>query len=233
MANTLAARGARLALVDMNRDRLDAAVAELEQTGCIAKAYIVNVAKEKQVVALFDDVVQEFGALHGLINNAGITRDGMLLKADHGEVRKKMSLADWHAVIEVNQTGVFLCGREAAAHMVNLGCQGVIVNISSISRAGNMGQTNYSAAKAAVAAMTVTWAKELARHSIRCAAIAPGFTATELVTSMNQTVLDVITSNIPLGRLAEPEEIAQAMLQIFENDYMTGCIVEVDGGLRL
>ena len=233
MAKTLAARGARLALVDMNQQRLDAAVAELENTGCVAKGYVVNVAKEKQVVALFENVAQEFGALHGLINNAGITRDGMLIKADHHEVRKKMSLADWHAVIEVNQTGVFLCGREAAVHMVNLGCQGVIVNISSVSRAGNMGQTNYSAAKAAVAAMTVTWAKELARHNIRCAAIAPGFTATELVTSMNQTVLDVITSNIPLGRLAEPEEIAQAMLQIFENDYMSGCIVEVDGGLRL
>ena len=96
-----------------------------------------------------------------------------------------------------------------------------------------MGQTNYSAAKSAVAAMAVTWAKELARYNIRCAAIAPGFIATELVTSMNQTVLDVITSKIPLGRLGEPEEIARAAVEIFENDYVTGRVVEVDGGLRL
>jgi 3-oxoacyl-[acyl-carrier protein] reductase len=233
MAKTLAARGACLALVDMNQERLDEAVAELAKTGCTARGYLVNVTKEKQVVALFEDVVRDFGTIDGLINNAGITRDGMLIKADHREVRKKMSLSDWHAVIEVNQTGVFLCGREAAAHMVGLGVPGLIVNISSVSRAGNMGQTNYSAAKAAVAAMTVTWAKELARHKIRCAAIAPGFTATEMVTSINQTVLDVITSKIPMGRLAEPEEMAQAVLQLFENDYMTGCIVEVDGGLRL
>jgi len=233
MAKKLAERGARLALVDMNGEQLNAAVTELEAMGCTARAYVVNVAKEKQVVALFDDVVKDFGALHGLINNAGITRDGLLIKADHHEVRKKLPLADWQAVIDVNQTGVFLCGREAAAHMVTLASEGVIVNISSISRAGNMGQTNYSAAKAAVAAMTVTWAKELARYGIRCAAIAPGFVATELVTSMNQTVLDVITAKIPMGRLGEPEEIARAMLEIFENDYITGRIVEVDGGLRL
>ena len=233
MAKALAGRGANLALVDMNQERLDKAVADLVKSGCEAKGYVVNVAKEKQVVNLFEEVVKEFGSVDGLINNAGITRDGMLIKADHHEVRKKMSLADWHAVIEVNQTGVFLCGREAAAHMVHLGTGGVIVNISSVSRAGNMGQTNYSAAKAAVVAMTVTWAKELARHNIRCAAIAPGFTATEMVSAINQTVLDVITSKIPVGRLAEPDEIAQAMLHIFENDYVTGTVVEVDGGLRL
>lgn len=233
MAKALAGRGACLALADMNQERLDEAVAELAKMGCTARGYVVNVSKEKQVVALFEDVVRDFGAIHGLINNAGITRDHMLIKADHQEVRKKMSLAEWHAVIEVNQTGVFLCGREAAVQMVGLGIPGLILNISSVSRAGNMGQTNYSAAKAAVAAMTVTWAKELARHKIRCAAIAPGFTATEMVTSINQTVLDVITSKIPMGRLAEPEEIAQAALQLFENDYMTGCIIEVDGGLRL
>jgi 3-oxoacyl-[acyl-carrier protein] reductase len=233
MAEQLAGRGARLALVDMNQDRLDAAVETLKGKGCDAKGYKVNVAVEDEVVGLFANVCNDFGALNGLINNAGITRDHMLIKADHHEIRKKMSLEEWNAVIAVNQTGVFLCGREAAANMVTHSCEGVIVNISSISRAGNMGQTNYSASKAAVAAMTVCWAKELARHNIRCAAIAPGFTATEMVTNMNQTVLDVITAQIPLRRLAEPEEISRAMLEIFENDYITGRIVEIDGGLRL
>ncbi|MGI9293691.1 MAG: SDR family oxidoreductase [Pseudomonadales bacterium] len=233
MTKALAARGARVALVDMNPQQLESAIAELKALGYDASAYIANVANEEEVVSLFDNVAKDLGALHGLINNAGITRDGLLIKADHGEVRKKLSLADWQAVLDVNLTGVFLCGREAAAHMVEFGCKGVIINVSSVSRAGNIGQTNYSAAKSAVAAMAVTWAKELARYNIRCAAIAPGFIATELVTSMNQTVLDVITSNIPLGRLGEPEEIARAAVEIFENDYVTGRVVEVDGGLRL
>lgn len=233
MAKQLAARGARVVLADMNADQLAAAVADLKSEGHDAYAYTVNVAKEEDVVALFDNVVKDLGALNGLINNAGITRDELLIKADHGVVRKKFTLADWQAVIDVNLTGVFLCGREAAVRMVELGCEGCIINISSISRAGNIGQTNYTAAKAAVAAMAVTWAKELARYNIRAAAIAPGFIATELVTSMNQTVLDAITSKIPLRRLGEPEEIARAAVEIFENDYLTGRVVEVDGGLRL
>lgn len=233
MTKALAARGARVVLVDMNPNQLESAEAELTALGYDANVYIANVAKEEEVVSLFDKIATDLGSLNGLINNAGITRDGLLIKADHGEVRKKLSLADWQAVMDVNLTGVFLCGREAAAHMVDLGCEGVIVNVSSISRAGNIGQTNYSAAKSAVAAMAVTWAKELARYNIRCAAIAPGFVATELVTSMNQTVLDAITERIPVGRLGEPEEIARAAVEIFENDYMTGRVVEVDGGLRL
>ncbi len=233
MTKALAQRGARMVLVDMNGEQLDSAVAELKSLGHAAHAYIANVAKEDDVVSLFDKVAGDLGQLNGLINNAGITRDELLIKADHGRVRKKFSLADWQAVIDVNLTGVFLCGREAAAHMVDLGCEGVIINISSISRAGNIGQTNYTAAKAAVAAMAVTWAKELARYKIRCAAIAPGFVATELVTSMNQTVLDAITAKIPLRRLGEPEEIARAAVEIFENDYLTGRVVEIDGGLRL
>lgn len=233
MSKALAQRGARVVLVDVNPQQLESAVAELKALGYDANAYLTNVVNEEEVVSLFGNVANDLGALHGLINNAGVTRDGLLIKADHGEIRKKLSLTDWQAVMDVNLTGVFLCGREAAAHMVELGCDGVIVNVSSISRAGNIGQTNYSAAKSAVAAMAVTWAKELARYNIRCAAIAPGFIATELVTSMNQTVLGVITSKIPLGRLGEPEEIARAAIEIFENDYITGRVVEVDGGLRL
>ena len=117
--------------------------------------------------------------------------------------------------------------------MIELGCEGVIVNISSVSRAGNMGQSNYSAAKAAVAALTVTWGKELARYGIRSMAIAPGFVSTELVASMKPEALEKMSAQIPMGRLGEPAEIAATAVFIFENDYLTARVLEVDGGIRL
>lgn len=233
MAKVLAAKGAKLALIDLNQEKLDDAVSQCRNAGGDAKAYTANVANEEQVVATFAQIAADFGQLDGLINNAGITRDGMLLKAKDGEVVKKMSLQEWQAVIDVNLTGVFLCGREAAEQMIKLGSAGVIINISSVSRAGNMGQTNYSAAKAGVAAMSVTWAKELARYNIRCAAIAPGFIATEMVTSMKPEALDKMTAMIPLKRLGQPEEIGHTCAYIFENDYFTGRVIEMDGGIRL
>lgn len=233
MALSLAARGARLALVDLNQDRLDETVQLCKEAGGDGRAYQANVAREEEVISLFDQIVADFGALHGLINNAGILRDGLMIKARNGVVEKKMSLAEWQAVLDVNLTGVFLCAREAAERMITLGCEGVILNISSISRAGNMGQTNYSAAKAGVAAMTVVWARELARHGIRVAGIAPGFIATDMVASMKQEALDKMTAGIPLQRLGTPEEIGHTAVYIFENDYVTGRIIEMDGGLRL
>jgi 3-oxoacyl-[acyl-carrier protein] reductase len=144
-----------------------------------------------------------------------------------------MSLTDFHNVIAVDLRGVFLCAREAAVHMVESGRGGVIINISSISRAGNVGQTNYAAAKAGIAAMTVTWAKELARYNIRVAGIAPGFSGTRMVASIPPKVRDRIVSTIPLRRFARPEEIGRAALFILQNDYYDGRILEIDGGLRL
>jgi 3-oxoacyl-[acyl-carrier protein] reductase len=144
-----------------------------------------------------------------------------------------MSLAEFHRVIAVDLRGVFLCGREATVQMVESGHGGVIINISSISRAGNIGQTNYAAAKAGVAAMTVTWAKELARHHIRVAGIAPGFSETRMVAAIPPKVKERIASNIPLRRFARPDEIARAALFILQNDYYDGRILEIDGGLRL
>jgi 3-oxoacyl-[acyl-carrier protein] reductase len=233
MAIALAAKGAKLALVDLNQEKLDAGVEQCKQAGGDARAYLANIANEEEVIALFDSVVADFGTLNGVINNAGILRDGLLVKAKNGEVIKKMSLAEWQAVIDVNLTGVFLCGREAAERMINLGSKGVILNISSLSKAGNMGQTNYSAAKAGVAAMTVSWAKELARYGIRCAGIAPGFIATDMVASMKPEALEKMASGVPLRRLGQPEEIAHSAVFIFENDYYTGRIIETDGGIRI
>jgi 3-oxoacyl-[acyl-carrier protein] reductase len=170
--------------------------------------------------------------LDGLVNNAGILRDGLLVKVRDGEVQT-MSLAQWQAVIDVNLTGVFLCGREAAAWMVTERSAGVIINISSISQAGNLGQTNYSAAKAGVSAMTVTWAKELARYGIRVASIAPGFIETEMTGSMKPEALERVKQSVPLNRVGQPDNIAQAVTFILTNDYYSGRILEVDGGLRI
>ncbi|MFT7286613.1 MAG: 3-oxoacyl-[acyl-carrier protein] reductase [Halieaceae bacterium] len=233
MAKTLANAGAAIALVDLNTARLDEAVAALEAAGGKARVYTANVAEEADVERLFVDIGDDFGALNGVITNAGVLRDGLIVKARDGKVVSKRTLAAWQTVIDVNLTGVFLCAREASARMIELGCEGVILNISSVSRAGNMGQSNYSAAKAGVAAMTVVWARELARYGIRCMRIAPGFISTEMVESMKPEVLDKMTSMIPLGRLGTPEEIAATAQFIFENDYLTGRIIETDGGIRL
>ncbi|MEH6386762.1 MULTISPECIES: SDR family oxidoreductase [Pseudomonas] len=232
MAEYLASQGARLALVDLGQERLDEAVAACKTAGGDARGYVCNVANEDQVSAMVNQVATDFGAINGLINNAGILRDGLLLKQKDGEIQK-MSLAQWQSVIDVNLTGVFLSTREVAAKMIELGSKGLIINISSISRAGNVGQTNYSAAKAGVAAMTVSWAKELARYGIRVAGIAPGFIETEMTAGMKPEALEKMTAGIPLKRMGRPEEIAHSAAYLFENDYFTGRILELDGGLRL
>src|SRR4029077_7017529 len=153
-------------------------------------------------------------------------------KVKNSQVVGKLTLAQWQAVIDTNLTGVFLCAREAAERMISHNVRGVIVNVSSISRAGNAGQTNYSAAKAGVAAMTVVWAKELARYGIRVGAIAPGFTRTPMVEEMSTEILMKVIAPVPLGRLAEPSEISHAVSFLFENDFFTGRCLEIDGGLR-
>jgi 3-oxoacyl-[acyl-carrier protein] reductase len=156
-----------------------------------------------------------------------------MIKAKDGEIVKRMSLAEWQSVIDVNLTGVFLCGREAATKMIETNTQGVIINIASLSKAGNMGQTNYSAAKAGVDAMTVTWSKELSRYGIRSAGIAPGFIATDMVKSMKPEALEKMANMIPLKRLGEPYEIGMTAIYIAENDYFTGRTIEMDGGIRI
>jgi 3-oxoacyl-[acyl-carrier protein] reductase len=233
MARRLAARGADLALLDLDDRGLAEVRDAARAAGVRAETYSANVAVERDVVGTFDRVVADFGRLDGSIANAGILRDGLLVKAKDKEVTGKLSLEQWQAVIDVNLTGVFLCGREAAERMIRAGNGGCIINISSLSRAGNFGQSNYSAAKAGVAALTVVWAKELARHGIRVNAIAPGFIKTEMVASMKQEILDKMAAGIPAGRLGEPDEIAATAEFVFTNDYLNGRILEVDGGQRL
>ncbi len=233
MALEFAKAGANLSLIDINEVPLKEAVSQCEALGVKATSYICNVSKEDEVIAVFDEIEKDHELIHGLINNAGILRDGLLIKVKDGEIQKRMSLGEWQAVIDVNLTGVFLCGREAATKMIENQVPGCIINISSISKSGNAGQTNYSAAKAGVSAMATVWAKELARYGIRSAAIAPGFIATEMVAGMKPEALEKMSSGIPLKRLGEPSEVAHAARFIMENDYLSGRVVELDAALRL
>ena len=233
IAHAFAGRGAALALLDLNQADLDATCAELAARGVKVSGHALNVAKEEDVIRALDEVVAAHGRLDVLVNYAGIFKDALLVKVKDGAVTGKMSLAQWQAVIDVNLTGVFLCGREAAERMIGLGNGGVIVNISSISRAGNAGQSNYSAAKAGVAALATTWAQELARFGIRAGAIAPGFIKTDILSGMPPEMLDKMTAPVPLKRLGLAEEIAHTALYIVENDFFSGRCVDVDGGLRL
>lgn len=233
LAEDFAAAGTDLALVDLKVADLSDTLAACNSKGVVARAYAGSVASEADASKIFDSIVTDFKRLDGLVNNAGIVRDALLVKVKDGAVVGKMSLEQWSAVIDVNLTGVFLCAREAAERMIKLGNGGVIVNISSISRAGNAGQSNYTAAKAGVAAMTVVWAKELARYGIRVGAIAPGFTRTNILDAMRPEMLQKMVAPVPLQRLGKVAEIAHAARFIFENDYYTGRTLELDGGLRL
>jgi len=230
LAERLGRDGGHIALLDVNPEDLRATRQALEGEGVRARDYTVDVATEAAVIEAMDAVVRDFGRLDVLVNNAGIIRDALLVKAKEGVIAGKMSLAQWQAVLNVNLTGVFLCGREAAQRMIELGNGGVIINISSVSRHGNVGQSNYSAAKAGVAALAVVWAKELARHGIRAAAIAPGGVRTEILATMRPEMLEKLIAPVPLKRLAEPAEIAAAAAFVIENEFFTGRCLDIDGG---
>ena len=233
IALSLAQQGANAALVDVDLEALEQTVLQCQQFNPACHAYLYNIVDEQNVIDLFNAVENDLGPISGLINNAGILRDALLVKAKNGEILDRMSLDDWQAVIDVNLTAVFLCGREAASKMIESQTPGIILNISSISRAGNAGQSNYAAAKAGVAALTVTWAKELARFGIRSTTIAPGVFETDMVASMKPEAKARFTAAIPAGRTGELEEMASAVNFILQNDYFNGRVLELDGGLRL
>ncbi|RUO44382.1 3-oxoacyl-ACP reductase [Aliidiomarina taiwanensis] len=234
MAENFAGQGASLALLDMNTEQLNEAKRACESAGAkVVRTYEVNVTDEEAVKSTFQAVDADFDGMDVLINNAGILRDGLLIKCKDGEVTHKMPLQQWQSVVDVNLTGTFLCGREAAAAMAKRGRKGVIINISSVARAGNFGQTNYSATKAGVVALTVTWAKELGRYGIRCGAIAPGFIETPMTAVMKPEAVERALAMVPLSRWGQPSEVADSARFIIENDYFSGRVIEIDGGVRL
>ncbi len=233
-AENLVKAGASVMASDVNKEALDALKTELGEHGKI-ETFVADVSNEAQVIDMVKATAEAFGGVNGLVNNAGITRDGLMVSKSKstGEVRK-MSLENWQKVIDVDLTGVFLCAREVAAYMIENDVKpGVIVSISSVSRHGNFGQSNYSAAKAGLVADTALWSKELSRYGIRTGAVAPGFSRTPILEAMPEKVLDKVVSQVPLRRLGEPTEIWQAVKFILECDYFTGRCVDVDGGLTL
>ncbi len=193
----------------------------------------LDVSSEADVLAFVEWANGAMGGLNGLINNAGILRDGLLVKKDKatGNIIK-LTNDQWNAVIGVNLTGATMMVREVVSTMVSTGQKpGVIVNMSSVARHGNRGQSNYVAAKASLAANTVTWAREFASFGIRVGAIAPGMIETPMTQGMNQKARDALVANVPVGRIGLPEDIWMAVKFVIECDYFNGRVVDVDGGL--
>lgn len=229
----LAEGGASVAAADMNAEGLASLVEESKGLEGKIVAFECNVADEASVASLIQGTHDAFGGLNGLVNNAGIFRDGLLVKKDRktGAI-KKMSLKNWQTVLDVDLTGPFLCTRDFAEKVIETGTKdAVVINISSVSRHGNPGQSNYSAAKAGLVADTVLWAKELARYGVRVAAIAPGFIQTPILDGMRPEMLEKIVSQVPMRRTGTVEEIYQGVKFIVECGYFTGRCLDIDGGL--
>lgn len=231
----LAREGGHVAACDLNDEGLASLIAEAAGLPGRVLTFKANVASEPEVVQLVQDAWAALDGLDVLVNNAGIFRDQLLVKKDKdtGAVQK-MPLAKWQQVIDVDLTGPFLLAREFSAKLIESGRKaGVIVNISSVSRHGNPGQSNYSAAKAGLVADTKLWALELARYGIRTGAIAPGFIDTPILQGMRPEVLEKTLQAVPLRRAGAAYEIYQALRFIVECEYFTGRCVDVDGGLTL
>ena len=195
----------------------------------------LDVRRESDCVEFTAWARETMGGLDTLVNNAGIIRDGLLVRRDKttGEI-KKMTSEDWRAVLDVNLSGATFMVRETVALMLQTETRpGVVVNMSSISRLGNKGQSNYVATKAALAANTVTWSREFASFGIRCGAVAPGMIETPMTQGMHQKARDALVAAIPVGRIGVPEDIWLAVKFAIECDYVNGRTIEVDGGLTM
>ena len=234
-AMRLAEAGAQVAIGDVN----EAGLAETVGLGAGKPGKIharkVNIADEAEVASFVAWAHEAMGGINALVNNAGILRDGLLVKKDRetGAV-KTLSKEQWDAVIAVNLTGATLLTRDVVAKMVETNTKpGVVVNMSSVARHGNRGQSNYTAAKAALAANTVTWAREFASFGIRVGAIAPGMIETPMTQGMNQKARDALVAAIPVARIGLPEDIWVAVKFIVECDYFNGRTIDVDGGLSM
>jgi 3-oxoacyl-[acyl-carrier protein] reductase len=234
-ARRLAEAGAQVAAGDVKEDGLAALAESTRGLAGAVHTRKLDVSNEAEVGAFVDWAADAMGGLNGLINNAGIVRDGLLVKKDRttGQVTK-LTRDQWDAVIGVNLTGATLMVRDTVARMVATDQRpGVVVNMSSIARHGNRGQSNYVSAKAALAANTVTWSREFASFGIRVAGIAPGMIETPMTQGMNQKARDALVASIPVGRIGVPEDIWLAVKFVIECDYFSGGTIDVDGGLAM
>ncbi len=229
-AEAFAREGAIVVICDMNEEAGNALAPALGPQACF---YKVNVADRGAVQAWIDDVLARFGRIDVLVNNAGITRDAQLVSVKEGVLLKQMEESAFDSVIAVNLKGVFNCAQAVAPAMIRQAA-GVILNISSVvGLYGNFGQTNYVATKSAVIGMTKTWARELGKNNIRVNAVCPGFTATEMVMKMPEKVREGMLSHTPLGRMAQPSDIANAyfFLASDQASFISGAVLSVDGAL--
>jgi 3-oxoacyl-[acyl-carrier protein] reductase len=193
----------------------------------------VDVTDAAQVEAAVEEVVARWGALHVLVNNAGIIRDGQLVKYKDGALAGVMSDEQFDSIVSVNLKGVFVCTRAVAPRMIAAG-GGVILNASSVvGLYGNFGQTNYVASKAGVIGMTKVWARELGKYHIRVNAVAPGFIATDMTKGMPEKIHAALLGHTPLGRMGQPEDIANAYVWLASDaaSFISGTVLSVDGGV--
>jgi len=227
-AQAFAREGAQVVICDLAQEAGEQVAAAIG-----GDFYNVDVTNRQDVQEWVDSVVAKYNHIDVLINNAGILRDGLFVKVKDGQLVKQMSEADFDLVISVNLKGVFNCTQAVAPVMINQ-AGGAIISVSSVvGLDGNFGQTNYVATKAGVIGMTKVWARELGRSNIRVNAVAPGFTATEMVKAMPEKILDGMKARTPLGRLGEPADIANAFLFLAseEASFITGEVLRVDGGI--
>jgi len=231
-AEIFVAEGAKVIICDVNEE---SGKAVAEQLGNGVLFYKVNVTNRQEVQDFADDVVKKLGRIDVLVNNAGITRDGLFVKFKEGELKSQMSEQDFDLVVDVNLKGVFNCTQAVTPQMISQG-GGVILNASSIvGLFGNFGQTNYAATKFGVIGMTKTWSRELGKFNIRVNAVCPGFIITEMVKKMPEKILDGLAAKTPLRRLGTPEDVANlyCWLASEEATFIHGAAISVDGGMVL
>lgn len=229
-AEAFAREGAKVVVADVDAE---AGPRTAQGLGPDSRFYRVDVTDTGGVRDWIHEVVDVYGGVDVLVNNAGILRDGLLVKMRDGDVIRKMPEEDFDLVVSVNLKGVFNCTQAVAPFMIRQN-RGVILNAASIvGMDGNLGQTNYVATKAGVIGMTKVWSRELGRRNIRVNAVAPGFTATEILSSMPGDILKSMEDRTPLGRLGKPREIAHAyvFLASDEASFITGAVLRVDGGM--
>ncbi len=229
-AERFAEEGAKVVICDVSQDAAEAVVRTL---GPEHSFYIVDVTDRQAVQAWVDDAADKYGRVDVLINNAGVMRDNQLVRFKDGQLIKQMPEEDFDLVVAVNLKGVFNCAQAVAPHMIGQG-GGVILNATSIvGLDGNFGQTNYVATKSGVVGMTKVWARELGRYNIRVNAVAPGFTATEMVMAMPEKILEGMKARTPLRRMAQPRDIANAYLFLASDEasFISGTVLRVDGGI--
>ncbi len=224
IAERMASEGAKIVIFDLQKELVDIAVTKLTNLGYLVEGYEVNVTNAEQIDSAVKIIKKKYGIIDVLINNAGITKDKLLLK---------MKESDWDAVMNVNLKGTFLCTQKISRVMLKMRA-GVIINISSvIGIMGNAGQANYAASKGGIIAFTKSCAKEFSSRNIRVNAIAPGFIETEMTENLPAEVREKYAEAIPLSRMGKPNDIANLCIFLAsdEANYITGQTIQVDGGL--